>query len=85
MRRQGEDEPGEQPELIKSRKVQLMTDQGAIIISTEDGRPFQPTIYAKDDGDDAESSIKDDVLSPHIWWFREAIERAVEIAGSKPD
>jgi hypothetical protein len=49
----------------------LVVDQGCVMISTEDGKPFPPPVY-RDAGDDdeAENTIKDEVLSPHIWWHR---------------
>jgi hypothetical protein len=41
------------------------------MITTEDGKPFPPPVYAEDASDDErEPTIKDEVLSPHIWWHR---------------
>jgi hypothetical protein len=48
----------------------LVVDQGCVMISTESGQPFPPPVYDKDD-DEQESTIKDEVLSKHIWWHRE--------------
>jgi len=48
----------------------LIVDQGCVMIRTESGQPFPPPVYAEPGDDEAESTIKDDVLSPHIWWFR---------------
>ncbi len=49
----------------------LVVDQGCVMISTEDGKPFPPPVYRDaEDEDERESSIKDEVLSPHIWWHR---------------
>jgi hypothetical protein len=48
----------------------LVTDQGCVMISTEDGEPFPPVPWRSDD-DERESTIKDGVLSPHIWWWRD--------------
>lgn len=69
-------------EALRGRKIyyrevpavieRLVTDQGCVIITTEDGKPFPLAVWAKEDDDDEiESSIKVEVLSPHIWWFRD--------------
>lgn len=50
----------------------LITEQGAIIIETEDKRPF-PAMPWDSDGfmvHEPSSTIKEDVLSASIWWFR---------------
>lgn len=50
----------------------LVESQGCVMISTESGEPFPPPVYADaDDDDERESTIKDVVTSPHIWWHRE--------------
>jgi hypothetical protein len=50
----------------------LIADQGCVMLSTEDGKPFPPPVWAKADMDhEREATIKDDVLSPRIWWFRD--------------
>lgn len=48
----------------------IILDQGCVIIKSADGNPFPPPVYADDGGDERESTIKDDILSKHIWWFR---------------
>lgn len=51
--------------------TRLIVDQGCVILETEDGKPFPPPVYRDaEDEDERESSIKDEVLSPHIWWHR---------------
>ncbi len=46
----------------------LIEDQGCVMIKAEDGTKFKFP-YMEDDDDDNEI-IKDDILSPHIWWWR---------------
>ena len=49
-----------------------ITDQGAVVIEREDGKPFKQPIWADGDCDDIErTEVKDDILSPHIWWWRD--------------
>jgi len=51
----------------------VITNQGCLMIRTADGAPFPPPIYhdPKEDGDDErESTVKVEVIDPHIWWFR---------------
>lgn len=60
----------------KAEIVRVIPDQGAVIIKT--GTDFKPPRYEDEDeldywddwreGDHYE--VKDDVLSPHIWWWR---------------
>lgn len=58
----------EKPAVIE----QLILDQGCVIIRSSDGEPFPPPVYReKGESDERETAIKDDILSPHIWWFRE--------------
>jgi len=56
----------ETPAVIES----LIVDQGCIIIRTEDGKPFPAPVYNRDEYE-GEETIKDEVISPHIWWWRE--------------
>lgn len=70
----------EQRHLLVGRKIyydrhpavveRLIIDQGCLIIATDDGKPFPPPIYAVDDDDDRENTLKVDVLSDKIWWHR---------------
>jgi hypothetical protein len=48
----------------------LILDQGCIIIKSADGQPFPSPAWREKD-DEREASIKDDILTPHIWWFRD--------------
>lgn len=51
----------------------LILDQGAVILKA-DPPPF-PSPPWREAGDDEDSdNVKDDILSPHIWWFREPKE-----------
>lgn len=54
-----------QPAIIK----RVLVDQGCIIVQREDGIPFSFP-YMEEDNDEDEITVKDDILSPHIWWFR---------------
>lgn len=62
----------DQPATIKS----IIEDQNAIIIET--GPDFRPPVRDDEDGRDhwedwkvdGHYEVKDDVLSPHIWWWR---------------
>ena len=62
----------DQPATIKS----IIEKQNAVIIETEPG--FRPPTRGDDDFDswddwkvDGHYEVKDDVLSPHIWWWRD--------------
>lgn len=49
-------------------------DDGNIIIKAEPPSEFLPPVYALEDGvyqqRENPYEIKDDILSPKIWWFR---------------
>jgi hypothetical protein len=59
----------ETPAVIDS----VILEQGCVMIRTEDGQKFPEPCWRKgeDFGPEPESRIKEDVLSPHIWWFRD--------------
>lgn len=51
----------------------LIEDQGCIIVKPDGVPEFLPPVYAADDGEwsgEDRKSIKDDVLSHNIWWWR---------------
>jgi hypothetical protein len=52
-----------------------IVDQGCVMIGTADGQPFPPAVYENEEDDEKEAVIKDSVLSPHIWWHREAKDK----------
>lgn len=59
---------------IPSKVIRTYLDQGAVMIEVEDGHTF-PRVPGEEG--DPLSCIKDDILSPHIWWFRsDPMERA---------
>lgn len=51
--------------------TRFIRDQGALIIQAHGEFKFPPPVW-RDEDDDGEDSVdvKEDVLSPHIWWFR---------------
>lgn len=49
----------------------LILDQGCAIIRSADGSPFPCPAYRDPNDDERETSIKDEILSPHIWWWRD--------------
>jgi hypothetical protein len=49
----------------------LLLDQVCVIIRTESGEPFPSPVWRDAEDDEGEATIKDQILSPHIWWFRE--------------
>lgn len=58
----------ERPAVVES----LITDQGCLILATEDGEPFPAPVWREDDSDDErESTVKVEVTDPNIWWWRE--------------
>lgn len=58
--------------------ARYINDQGAVILRA-DGCQFRPAAWQKNDpeelammeADGEMEEIKDDILSPHIWWFRD--------------
>jgi hypothetical protein len=64
----------EQPAVI----IHFFPDQGAIVMQA-DGCTFREPAWHKDKDDphheypqeNEDQEVKDDILSPHIWWFRE--------------
>lgn len=58
--------------------TRFIGDQGAVILKA-DGCRFRPPAWQRDDPeemamaemDGEDQEIKDDILSPHIWWFRD--------------
>lgn len=51
--------------------TRTITDQGCVIIGTEDGGPFPPPVWREaGDEDEGENSVKAEVTDPNIWWFR---------------
>lgn len=58
----------EYPAIIQS----LVTEQGCLIIAAEDGKAFPtPVYYNRDNFDEYETTMKVEVISPHIWWWRD--------------
>ena|ERR1700685_657130 len=49
----------------------LIVEQGCVTLKTADGKPFPPPPWRDADDDDGEDTVKDEVLSPSIWWFRQ--------------
>lgn len=52
--------------------VRHIVDQGAVIIEPDAGCQFPKPVWEDSEWyPDEERIIKDDILSPHIWWFRD--------------
>jgi len=49
----------------------LIVDQGCLILETESGKPFPEPIWREKGDEEYESTVKVDVLDPHIWWWRD--------------
>lgn len=54
----------------------VILDQGCVIIKKEGSEYFKTPIWHDEDDkvgdeDDRESEVKEEILSPHIWWFRD--------------
>ena len=49
----------------------LITDQGCLMLETADGQPFPEPVY-DGGGPGCDNTVKVEVLSPNIWWFRRA-------------
>lgn len=47
-----------------------LADEGDVIIEAEPGYTFPQQPWHDDFPPDDETSVTDDILSPHIWWFR---------------
>jgi hypothetical protein len=45
-----------------------LPDQGCVVMEADGPEPFTPPPW-REDGE-AERTVKDDILSPHIWWWR---------------
>ena len=53
--------------------ARFIGEQGCVILQAAPGHQFLPPIYMRDDDrddDDIETTVKEDILSPHIWWHR---------------
>lgn len=51
--------------------TRLIADQGCVIVSTEDGRPFPAPVWSEaDDDGEREPEVKVEVIDPNIWWHR---------------
>jgi hypothetical protein len=53
--------------------TRLVVDQGCVIIEAAEGHQLRPPVYEDDPEDwllDHQDGVKDDVTSPHIWWWR---------------
>lgn len=48
----------------------VVLDQGCVILKKDGSGDFKRAVW-DDDWDEADSTIKDDILSNHIWWFRD--------------
>ena len=51
----------------------LIVDQGCVIIKAADGHKLRAPVYEEDPDEwalDNGDGVKDEVTSPHIWWFR---------------
>lgn len=50
----------------------IILDQGSVIIDVDGVERFPDHVWAKEDWEKLEdpTSVKDDIFSPHIWWFR---------------
>lgn len=51
----------------------LIVDQGCIIIQAAEGHKLKPPVWEGDPEDwelDHQDGVKDEVTSPHIWWWR---------------
>lgn len=44
-------------------------DQGTVIIAKAGTGHFNRAAWQDEDNDEYESTVKEDILSPHIWWF----------------
>ncbi len=56
----------------------IIVDQGCVIIQAADGYKLAAPVYEEDPDDlalDHSDGVKDEVTSPHIWWWREAEPR----------
>jgi hypothetical protein len=59
--------------------TRVILDQGEIIVEPKQGFTFPPPVYAYeyedehdfDEDDEEDLSVKVDILTPNIWWFRE--------------
>ncbi|MEU6725488.1 hypothetical protein ABZ917_17415 [Nonomuraea wenchangensis] len=62
------------PAVVSSTSV---LDQGAVMIKPVGVEFFPPAVYNLDDGDDGDAyerrEYKVDLLSPHVWWWRERL------------
>jgi hypothetical protein len=53
----------------------LIVDQGCIVIQPAEGHKLRAPVYEEDPDDwalDHQDGVKDEVTSPHIWWYRDA-------------
>lgn len=49
----------------------VIVDQGCLIIRREDGEPFPPAVYVEaGEYYEKELTVKDEIFSKHIWWWR---------------
>ncbi len=54
--------------------TRLIVDQGCVVIEAAEGHTLRPPAHADDPEDwllDHRDGVKDEVTSPHIWWWRE--------------
>ena len=45
-------------------------DQGCVLLETDDGKSFPSPAWDDERWSETSSTLKDDILSPHIWWWR---------------
>lgn len=57
----------------------LLLDQGAVLLEVAPGHKFPPPVWKEpaDPSDENSTSVKDDIFSPRIWWFRSGDEAEV--------
>ena len=48
----------------------LILDQGCVIMKPDGCTELPPPVWAEDGDDDDRDHVKDDILSPRIWWHR---------------
>lgn len=55
---------------MPARITTWLPDQGCVVLVPDGEMAFAPPAWSDDR--EAQQSIKDDILSPHIWWWRDA-------------
>ena len=65
----------------------LIVDQGCVIIKAAEGHELSPPVYEEDPDDwrpDHSDGVKDDVTSPHIWWWRSSATIPSTVNAAQP-